>query len=86
MKPFAAFRQTMLNVRTFSTIAERGLAAEIREKFNVPRHVSKILHEIVHEKNDKPTLHLIPQELIKRSRRSKLWNKSHSFNGFAHRK
>ncbi len=64
--------------RRFATLIERGRAAEIREKYNVPRHIRLVLHDIVHEKHNKPTKFNIPE--INRS-----WSINKKWNSYTDR-
>jgi hypothetical protein len=65
------FKSTNIN---FATLFERGLAAEIREKYNISEQERKVLHKIVHEKNDKPTVFTMPIINKKKLSINKKWN------------
>ena len=45
-----------------ATIPERGQAAHFREKYYVPKPDRQQLNKIVHEKNEEPTKHEMPQK------------------------
>ena len=60
-------------IRNFATIEERGLAAEMREKYKLPRIVLKDLHNIIHEKHSRKTSIIMPCISFKKYKIKKDW-------------